>query len=281
MKIIIEPKVYLVGRQEVIDEGMSKRVPTLHDFHYDHGTLDYYDREGPDTSPAEELIETGGRLCYMSFSNPRPGGAEAYLKHIIEVGHGSVLEHGVWNFIFTGISRTCTHELIRHRAGWGYSQLSQRYVNESVAEYVEPDIIANDPEAHAIWTNAVQHAHGAYVRLSNLLNEKLVAQVFREGKEGIDWQGDLLSPGKRTETIKQARQAVRSVLPNATETKIFCTANARAIRHFLEMRGSRHAEPEIRKLAFQVLTIMQREAPLIFADYRIENDEIVTDNRKV
>ena len=120
---------------------------------------------------AEELAEVAGRVCYMSFAKPRPGGNKAYLDHILEVGHGSVLEHAVWNFLFTGISRTCTHELIRHRAGFGYSQLSQRYVDESVAEYVAPDCIANDPELLAIWLNAIAHAHEAYLKLTEKLQE--------------------------------------------------------------------------------------------------------------
>ena len=85
--------------------------------------------------------KTAGRVCYMSFAKPRPGGNHAYLNHILEVGHGSVLEHAVWCLVITGVSRSLTHELVRHRAGFSYSQLSQRYVDESVAEYVEPDAI--------------------------------------------------------------------------------------------------------------------------------------------
>ena len=157
----------------------------------------------------EELAEVAGRVCYMSFAKPRPGGNKAYLDHILEVGHGSVLEHAVWNFLFTGISRTCTHELIRHRAGFGYSQLSQRYVDESVAEYVAPDCIANDPKLHEIWLEAVAHAHEAYIKLTEKLQE-----TFQNEPD-------------RTMRRKLARQAARSVLPNATETKIFVTANAR------------------------------------------------------
>src|SRR5438270_13751623 len=90
----------------------------------------------------------------------------------------------------------------------------------------------------------------------------------------------------RTLRRKLARQAARSVLPNATETKIFVSANARALRHFIEMRASRHAEVEIRKLAVGVLKIMQAEAPNLFADYRLEpladgTCEAVTPHRKV
>src|SRR5262249_36540115 len=135
------------------------------------------------------------------------------------VEHGSVLEHAVWNFVFTGVSRSCTHELVRHRAGWAYSQLSQRYVDESVAEHVEPDVIAADPAMHQVWLDAVTHAHQAYVKLVDMLAERY--------KEEPD----------RTQRRKLARQAARSVLPNATETKIFVSANARALRHFIEMRG--------------------------------------------
>src|SRR5712692_10422628 len=115
----------------------------------------------------------------MSFAKPRPGGNATYLSHILEVGHGSVLEHGVWNFIFTGVSRSLTHELIRHRAGWGYSQLSQRYVDESVAEYVEPDKIADDLELHCIWLESIAKSHQAYMLLAEKLQEKFKSEPDR------------------------------------------------------------------------------------------------------
>lgn len=202
-------------------------------------------------SAGEYLAETAGRVCYMSFAKPRPGGNQAYLEHILEVGHGSVLEHANWCFLFCGVSRSLTHELVRHRAGFGFSQLSQRYVDESVAEYVEPDIIAADPELHQLFVETVQRTHEAYVKLAEKLNEKLANEPDKTARR------------------KAARQAARSVLPNATETKIFVTANARAWRHFIEMRGSRHAETEIRKLAVAVLRILQKEAPNLFGDYEL------------
>jgi thymidylate synthase (FAD) len=240
IRVLREPAVYLVGRQTVAAEEVDR-------FLADHGA-----RWETDTEVAgEHLAEIAGRLCYMSFARPRPGGNKAYLEHLLEVGHGSVLEHAVWNFVFTGVSRSLTHELIRHRAGMGYSQLSQRYVDESAAEYVEPDAIAADPELHALWLGAVGQAHRAYVKLVEAL-----AQRFADEPD-------------RTLRKKLARQAARSVLPNATETKIFVTANARALRHFIEMRASRHAEVEIRKLAVQVLKVMQAEAPHLFGDYQL------------
>ncbi|HYT93896.1 MAG TPA: FAD-dependent thymidylate synthase, partial [Gemmataceae bacterium] len=144
IRILLEPTVYLVGRQ-VVDQAEVDR------FLADHGVAWQTDTE----VAAEHLVEVAGRTCYMSFARPRPGGNKTYIDHILEVGHGSVLEHAVWNFLFVGISRSCSHELVRHRAGFGFSQLSQRYVDESVAEYVEPDCIAADPELHRIWLEAV------------------------------------------------------------------------------------------------------------------------------
>jgi thymidylate synthase (FAD) len=257
IRVIREPSVYLVGRQ-VVDHAEVDR------FLADHGVAWKSDTE----VGGEYLAEVAGRLCYLSYARPRPGGNKTYLDHILEVGHGSVLEHAAWNFIFTGISRSCTHELVRHRAGFGFSQLSQRYVDESVAEYVEPDAIAADPEAHALWLEAVAHVHRAYVRLVERLNDR-----FKDEPD-------------RTLRRKMARQAARSVLPNATETKIFVTANARALRHFIEMRASRHAEVEIRKLAVAVLRLMQTEAPNLFSDYSLVplddgTFEAITSHRKV
>lgn len=249
IRILTEPAVYLVGKQTMQDEELGR-------FLTDHGVSWETDSE----IAGEVLTETAGRVCYMSFAKPRPGGNSAYLTHIKEVGHGSVLEHAVWNFVITGVSRSLTHELVRHRAGWAYSQLSQRYVDESVAEYVEPDIIAGDPELHAIWLDAVNHAHAAYVKLAEKLNAKLADPQAAAAA--------MLPPDvDRTTRRKTARQAARSVLPNATETKIFVTANARALRHFLEQRGSAFAEPEIRKLADKFLDVLQKDAPNLFGDY--------------
>jgi thymidylate synthase (FAD) len=257
IRVLHEPTVYLVGRQVVDDARLDR-------FLADHGVAWESDTE----VAGEYLVEAAGRVCYMSFAKPRPGGNKTYLDHILEVGHGSVLEHAVWNFIFTGVSRSLTHELIRHRAGFGYSQLSQRYVDESVAEYVEPDCIAAEPELHRLWLDAVAQSHQAYMKLVERLQES-----FKDEPD-------------RTLRRKLARQAARSVLPNATETKIFVTANARALRHFIELRASRHAEVEIRKLALKVLGIMKQEAPHLFDDYQLVRlpdgtFEAVTPHRKV
>ena len=237
LKIVREPKVYLVGRQVVSD-------PDIQRFLADEGVSWQTDTE----VGAERLAEIAGRVCYMSYGKGRKTN-EAFLQHIIEVGHGSVLEHGVWSFLITGASRSFTHELIRHRH-FSYSQLSQRYVDESDSDYVEPDVIANDPELHAVWSEAVNAARTGY--------DKLVAGLEAKFTDVSD----------KTLRRKMARQAARSVLPNATETKIFVTANARALRHFLEQRGSTGAEPEIRKLANRILDVLAQDSPNLFGDYQ-------------
>jgi len=241
LKIVRDPQVYLVGRQSV-DAAEIERFLADHDV----------SQWTTDTEvTGEKLCEMAGRLCYMSFARPRPGGNKAYLDHILEVGHGSVLEHAVFNLLITGVSRSFTHELIRHRAGFGYSQLSQRYVDESTADFVEPDCIAEDPALHEVWMAAIRHAHEAYCQLVDGLADR---------HAGI---------ADKTLRRKIARQAARSVLPNATETKIFITANARALRHFIELRCSEHAEVEIRKVSGQVLRVLQKEAPHLFGDYEL------------
>jgi thymidylate synthase (FAD) len=241
LKIVRDPKVYLVGRQTVDESALDA-------FLADHDVQ----RWSTDTEVAgEKLIEVAGRLCYMSFAKPRPGGNRAYIGHILEVGHGSVLEHSVYNLIITGVSRSFTHELVRHRAGFGYSQLSQRFVDESHCEFVEPDAIADDPELHKIWVEAVNASQRAY---------KLLADGLAAKYADLD---------DKTLRRKKAREAARSVLPNATETKIFVTANGRALRHFIEMRGDPAADVEIRKVALAVLRLLQEESPNLFGDYTV------------
>ena len=238
LRVVREPRVYLVGRQ-VVDAAEMER------FLEDHGLSWRTDTE----VGGEALAEAAGRVCYLSYGKGRKTNRE-FVGHLIEVGHGSVLEHAVWNFLVTGVSRSFTHELIRHRH-FSSSQLSQRYVDESDSDFVEPDVIAADPELDAIWRRAVNAAREAYDRLIPGL-ERRYADV----------------PDK-TLRRKLARQAARSVLPNATETKIFVTGNARALRHFVELRGSEHADLEIRKVAVQVLAAMRAEAPSMFGDYEL------------
>lgn len=203
--------------------------------------------------------------CYLSFG---PGAGlegghklipgrttnEVYLANILRTKHGSVLEHAVWSFLFEGVSRALTHELVRHRH-FSYSQLSQRYVDESGVAFVLPPEIAEGTEAFDVWKRSCDRALEEYRALLTLVED----QVKDE-------------PSK-TLRRKRARQTARSVLPNATETKIVVTGNARAFRHFIELRGSGSADTEIRRLALVVLRTLQQEAPALFGDYRVCRDE--------
>src|SRR5262245_13441709 len=190
-----------------------------------------------------------GRVCYMSYGKGRRTNRE-FLEHIVNVGHGSVLEHAVWSFLITGISRSLTHELIRHRH-FSYSQLSQRYVPERKAAMVEPDVIAQDPELHAKFVAAAEASVAAYTDLLAALEERFA---------------DVPNATLRR---KQARQAARAVLPNATETRIVVTGNYRAWRHFVAMRASEHADVEIRGLAVECLRQLQKAASNAFDDFTI------------
>src|ERR1700753_1996130 len=126
-----------------------------------------------DADGGQALAEFAGRACYQSWKKPNPATATnaGYLAHILEVGHLSVLEHGTVTFYLTGISRSLTHELIRHRH-FSYSQLSQRYVPEGDAEIVEPPVIASDPELHAKFLAATAAAVAAYSDLLDGLEQK-------------------------------------------------------------------------------------------------------------
>ncbi len=205
-----------------------------------------------DVDGGQALAEFAGRACYQSWNKPNPATAtnEGYLRHILEVGHLSVLEHGTVTMYLTGVSRSLTHELIRHRH-FSYSQLSQRYVPERDAAVVEPGVIAEDPVLHEKFLAAADAALAAYTDLLEGL-EKRFADV-----------------PNATLRRKQARQAARAVLPNALETRIVVTGNYRAWRHFVGMRGSDSADAEIRSVALTCLHALRGVAPHVFADFRV------------
>src|SRR5215468_10132305 len=126
-----------------------------------------------DAEGGQALAEFAGRACYQSWSKPNPATATnaTYLAHILEVGHLSVLEHGTATMYLTGVSRSFTHELVRHRH-FSYSQLSQRYVPERNAALVEPAVIAEDPELHKRFVTATEAGRAAYSDLLAALETK-------------------------------------------------------------------------------------------------------------
>lgn len=192
------------------------------------------------------LAEFAGRSCYQSWDNPSGRDNRSYLANIIEQQHFSVLEHASATFYIEGVSRSLTHELIRHRH-LSFSQLSQRFVDESARnnEYVIPPAYAGDEDAQGILESAVDSGLDAY--------EALV----RIGQD-------------RGLTRKQAREAARAVLPNATETKIVVTGNHRAWREFLHKRRTPHADVEIQLLAQEILRQLKELAPATYQDFTEE-----------
>ncbi len=209
-----------------------------------------------DADGGHALVECAGRACYQSWSKPNPKTATnaGYLRHIIDVGHFSVLEHASASFYITGISRSCTHELIRHRH-FSYSQLSQRYVPEKDSQVVLPPGLEDDPELQQILSTAADASRATYAELLDKLESKFIAGEPAESLGAL--------------RRKQARQAARAVLPNATETRIVVTGNYRAWRHFIAVRASEHADVEIRRLAIACLRHLADVAPAVFADFQI------------
>jgi thymidylate synthase (FAD) len=239
----------------------------------------YGTRWETDADGGQALAEFAGRACYQAWHKPNRSTATnaGYLRHILDVGHLSVIEHASATFYITGVSRSLTHELIRHRH-FSFSQLSQRYVPAGDAAMVEPDVIAADPELHRIFTAATDASIAAYRELLAGLERRLAnsgADLAVDGTapavDGTAPAVDGTAPARRSATVrrKQARQAARSVLPNATETRIVVTGNYRAWRHFIAVRATEPADVEIRELAIACLRQLQRIAPNVFGDFVI------------
>jgi thymidylate synthase (FAD) len=177
----------------------------------------------------ESLLERAGRICYHSQAE---GQAARFLRSRIREGHESIIEHASLTFEIDGISRACSHQLVRHRLA-SYSQESQRYVDMSDPEFVVPPAVANNADALAIWEEFTRQLTEAYRKLRAL--------------------------GVRKEDA-------RFVLPNATATRIVVTMNFRELRHFFLVRCEPAAQWEIRSLALEMLRQAYELAPAVFAD---------------
>ena len=244
---LVRPKVYLLTKPAVDWAQLAA-------FLADEGAPDIPRsiRAGDDESAA--IAEAAARICYMSYGRGRRDIAD-FIENLLRSKDGSVFEHINYGFAFTGVSRSLTHELVRHRAGFAFSQRSQRYVDETGGSFVAPPALDDsmDDQANAILQDALANAALSY----DALVDALAAAIPRERFASA------------TDHRKAIRQAARAVLPNAAETKIFVTANVRAWRHFIEMRASKYADEEIRRLALLVLEMLQAEAPLLFGDFTI------------
>lgn len=201
---------------------------------------------------AERIVEFAGRACYETWDKPNPHTRDndAYLRHIIDVGHDALLEHATATVYIRGLSRAAGNELLRHRH-FSFSQLSQRFVHAGGGEVVVPDAIAADVDLTRLFLRAVDDARFVHDELLAALEENMAAEP-----------NALLR-------AKKARQAARAVLPNATETRFVVTGNYRAWRSFIAARASEHADTEIRALAIVCLELLRQESPVLFSDFLV------------
>ncbi len=261
--MLARPRTNVVGLEgflEGFDEGL--RFP------------EYLDdpTELPDSS---QLCKTAGQLCYASFGPRRTTNenAAAYFGRLTSAGHGSVLEHANFSFLLYGISRSVTHELVRHRH-LGFSQVSQRYVSGSVLRFVERPEYQDGGGLHRLFEERADRAAAEYGGMAGRLLER---------QEGGD---ALLSADYKTDARKKVQQTARSLLPNETEAPMVCTGNVRAWRHVVEMRADEHAESEIRALAVRIFLCLAVADPILFGDYTIQplsdgTHKVTTEHRKV
>lgn len=227
-------------------------------------------------SPGTQLAKIAGQVCYLSFGPNRTTNdrAQRYFENIKSSGHGSVLEHPTYSFLFYGVSRSLTHELVRHRAGTAFSQTSQRYVDGKVLRFVERAEYQGNELLHRRFEEGIDSAVERYALTTSLL--------IQEQESGSAW----LSGESKTDLRKRIQQVTRASLPNETEAPIVFSANTRALRHIIEMRASAHAETEIRNLFFRVFLCMAMIEPTLFDDYSVHEladgtSVVSTDYRKV
>jgi thymidylate synthase (FAD) len=221
----------------------------------DDGTLTW--RQDANATPAERLVEFAGRVCYMSFGERQsPRTNSEYIRNLIQNGHESVLEHAVWSFGIVGVSRAFSHQLVRHRIGFSFSQLSQQYHDESEANFIAPRGLDDYPQSKAAWVKAVAAARTAYKAL------------LRDMSSAADHN---FSP--RPEQMRFLRTAARSVLPNATATALVMSANARSLRHLFQVRGDIIGDVEMRLFSTELFKIVQPEGPALFSGFRVQEYE--------
>ena len=193
------------------------------------------------TPDAERLIEIAGRTSYLSFDEQGENTEKKFIKMLLKRGHHSVLEHAYATFRISGVSRTFTHQLVRHRL-CSFTQQSQRYVDESNFNYIEPDSVKDNPKTHSIFIKSIENAKAVYQELQQL---------------GIK------------------NEDARFVLPNAIESQIVVTANLREWRHIVELRGNPDAQWEIRKVVIEILKILKMYVPTVFEDFDVHEEHEV------
>ncbi len=201
----------------------------------------------------EALVATAGKLCYSKSDIKSLAGTQTdesinkFVDMLSSLGHESPIEHMTFTFGIEGISRACTHQLVRHRLA-SYSQQSQRYVDLSETyKYITPPVIKEDEELNSLYEKANAEIFENYKKLSEKLEKKYIESGMKE-----------------KDAKKKAIEDARYILPNACETKIIVTMNARELLHFFRERCCTRAQWEIREVANQMLDLCLEVAPTVF-----------------
>lgn len=212
------------------------------------------------TPDGEKLIASAAKLCYSPVGigdieeELDQDRTEKFLQTLVDLGHESPIEHVSFTFAAEGVSRTLTHQLVRHRIG-SYSQQSQRYVRLNQFEYIIPPAILEDEEAKALFIEAMEKDQQYYDKIVDILYEKHLKEYLKQG---------LKESGAKRKSEKQAIEDARYVFPNACESKIVFTMNARSLLNFLKLRCCNRAQWEIRELAIEMLKQVKDVYPTLF-----------------
>ena len=212
------------------------------------------------TPEPEKVIAAAAKLCYSHagadeiMEDLTDEAVDKFLGRLVSMGHGSPTAHASFTFAIEGVSRSLTHQLVRHRLA-SYSQKSQRYVTEGQFSYIVPPEIAAIPEAKARFIQAMEEDQKAYDELAEMLIAKHKADLMAEG---------LSEKQAAAKAEKKGIEDARYVLPNACETKIVVTMNARELAHFFNHRCCNRAQWEIRECATQMLKLVKEVAPTLF-----------------
>ena len=246
-RLITKPSVRVVART-VIDEKEIVAWADENGIRDDMGQIPEPVLQVLDGSYTGGIVEFAGRHCYRSWWKGRK--TYDYIENIIESNHGSVLEHLNLSFVISGVSRTLSHEMVRHRVGVAISQESQRYVSAEDIRFVIPPLYlwlsGNDITSPMI-TKWASHCYDALAGYNDMLGGLQDATLTYEA----DRKGMMLDGKRRTE-------AARSLLPGCAETRMTWTANIRLLRHFLQMRGGTPADLEIRRMAIEMYCAIEK-----------------------
>ncbi|WP_306576061.1 FAD-dependent thymidylate synthase [Anaerotruncus massiliensis (ex Togo et al. 2019)] len=213
------------------------------------------------TPNPEKTVASAAKLCYSSASlgdlmdNLTEEKASDFVQMLAEIGHESPIEHASFTFGIEGVSRAFLAQITRHRMA-SYSVQSQRYVREKAFDYVLPPEIEADDEALSEFEEAMEAAQESYDRIAAILKKRRAAALVAEGMEEKE-------AAKKAE--KLAIEDARFVLPNACDTKMIVTMNARSLYNFFAHRCCNRAQWEIREVADQMLALVSAVAPTLFS----------------